>query len=145
MRQLLAAAALLLLAACASPVQEQGVRANPRPLGQMFGAAEKTFVWPELRSGDCIMRPGATLVLRPDGTARFNAVVWTTSGDDRWRIWLEAFASNEWKLFSLPADGGTHLKEMALPRSDYSWDISPGTFDPSKFEHIDVVRIFYRC
>jgi len=149
MRALIAVAALLLLAACATPVQEQGARANPRPLGQFPATTtEKTFTWPELRSGDCVMRPGATLILRPDGTSRFNGTVWSTDQDERWRIWFEVFASNNWKLFTLPVErgeGSGYTKAMPQARADYGWEINPGNFDPSKFEHVDIVRMFYRC
>jgi hypothetical protein len=44
----------------------------------------KIFRWPELRAGDCHMLD-ATLVIRPNGVASFDANLWThTHGTDVW-------------------------------------------------------------
>ncbi|MET4698492.1 hypothetical protein ABIE65_001514 [Constrictibacter sp. MBR-5] len=156
MRQSVAAAvAGLALALLAGGCQSRGeldnvaVRIHPNdPVALARG--EKTFVFPELRSGRCTMRPGATLVLTEVGTSRWDAKAWTTGESDRWDMWVEVAASNGWPLFTLPPDRSGEKPEvytlrMPAPRTDYDWQERNWRFDPTKYRHIDEVRIFYRC
>lgn len=156
MRQRVAAVAagfavLLLAVGCQSrgDLDNYAVRVHPRdPVALARG--EKAFVFPELRSGRCVMRPGATLVLTDVGTGRWDATAWTTGPSDRWDLWVEVSASNGWPLFTLPPDrsgepAAVYTLRMEAPRTDVAWQERGWRFDPTKYPHIDEVRLFFRC
>jgi hypothetical protein len=65
----------------------------------------KTLLWPELRSGDCVMRENSRLTLIEDGTFMFHCVILSTDNNDIWHHHFKLFDATNVFLFDLPILG----------------------------------------
>lgn len=64
---------------------------------------EVVFVWNDANSaGSCTINGGATLTLRSDGTASWNAQVKSSSSDDAYCVTMSFFDRNNLNLFNWP-------------------------------------------
>lgn len=104
----------------------------------------KAFYWGELKAGDCRQIEGA-LILRSDGTARFDAVTWTwtTHSGDYWHTGLPLTDSSGVVLHNEPYHQGPRMDDGSPPPR-YRWGFD-FTFDRNKFSQIQAVRQSFKC
>ena len=94
---------------------------------------EKTFTWPQINAGDCVMQAGSTLNIYSNGLWEFTAVVWTnhTHSGDTWEHSINVFDSNHNILWGTgPLDGPNHMNDDG---THYPFGPVRGTFDPNAF------------
>ena len=96
----------------------------------------KIFRWPELRAGDCHML-GATLIIRPNGSASFDADLWThTHGTDVWHSTIHLVGQGVERSSSGNHDspGIGHPQDGPDHRVHWHYDFG---FPPQHFSAID--------
>ena|SRR5579862_2329459 len=114
-----------------------------RPV-QLSSVRTKTFTWGDIHAGDCEMLPGATLVLRSDGTGTFDARVLThhTHSGDTWHRTMDGQNGAGVKLFSLGNfDGPDHMNDDG---TIYTWHRDFG-YDNSKFDATTTMMAHDQC
>ncbi len=88
----------------AVPPHYEGESNKKKPKGVIEPAAEEfTLTWSGgLHHGDCTLFPGATLIVRSDGTATWTAGAFSTSSDDAFGIGLALTDVHDVSLYEWP-------------------------------------------
>ncbi|MGP3963453.1 DUF6294 family protein [Nonomuraea sp. 3N208] len=106
------------------------------------------FTWKRaMTAGDCRIRPGAKWTLYSNGTARFDARVSSTEGDDAWLMWAHLMDSEGAVLGEIRVDGSSSTKFVKnLPNAywNYRWQAN-GRFDPGLFDLVDSIVLSKHC
>jgi hypothetical protein len=100
-----------------------------------------------MTAGDCRISPGATWTLDPDGTARLDAKVSSTSGDDAWLMWTYLLDEDGAVLGQIRVAGGSSTKFVKnLPNAywTYRWR-AKGQFDRDLFDLVGWIRLSRHC
>jgi hypothetical protein len=108
---------------------EQRTRFESHPEG-------KIFKWPDHVAGDCHM-VGATLIIRPNGTATFDADLWThTHGTDIWHSRIRLFGQGREVFHTDNHDspGIGHPQDGPQHKTHWHYDF---TYDGKDFAVID--------
>ncbi len=96
----------------AVPPHYEGESNKKKPKGVIEPAAEEfTLTWSGgLHHGDCTLFPGATLIVRSDGTATWTAGAFSTSSDDAFGIGLALTDVHDVSLYEWPPfySGASH-------------------------------------
>ncbi len=106
--------------------------------------AEKTFVlrgdWAQ---GAWVIKRGATITFRPDGTGQFSAVVYCSQdvGVDELRFQSIQYGSDGNTLFAFPDNPVGYPMHIRRPAKDYPYDANFG-FDPRHFDSIHRAKFF---
>jgi hypothetical protein len=109
-------------------------------------APPKVFTWRQLLSGDCVMVPGAQLVLRPDGTGDFSATTYTNSthSGDVWHHVIEVTDADGRRLFLLGPYDSPRMNDGSPPPL-YRWH-KTFTFSKADFARAaSAGTAFYSC
>lgn len=107
---------------------------------------EKTF---ELRHdwvhGAWVLKQGARISFRPDGTGDFGAVIYATTpvGFDELRLQSVQYGADNNLLFAFPDNPVGYPLYVRRPAKDYHYNANFG-FDPRLFDSIDHVSFFAR-
>jgi len=104
----------------------------------------KVFRWGENRAGDC-HQEGATLIIRPNGTASFSSVVWThTHGTDVWHstIHLRGAGGNLGDSPNFDSPGMPHNADGPEHKRQFNYEF---TFPAGNFNGITVAVEHSAC
>lgn len=147
---LLLSVALLSLNSCTTtyitPISVAETRRVDVTEGQEIPAGEKTYTLPnDWQWGPWVVRRGATIIFREDGTGIFSCRLYTqfnTTPED-FHFQAIAYAKDGNRLFAFPGRDTGLSMAIRTPFTDYPYDV-PFGYDKRHFEHIDSVKFYGR-
>lgn len=147
---LLLAATLSGMAACTTtfitPISVAETRRVDHTQDQAIPAGEKVFTLPnDWQWGPWVMRRGARIIFREDGTGEFMGRVYAQYNTTPEELHFQSiqYAKDGNRLFSFPGTDVGYRMPIRTPFTDYAYNASFG-FDARHFEHIDSVKFYAR-
>ncbi len=138
------------LAACTTtyitPVSVADTRRVDITENQEIPAGEKVFTLPnDWQWGPWVMRGGAKITFREDGTGNFECRVYAQYNTTPEELHFQSiqYAKDGNRLFSFPGKAVGYVMAIRTPYTDYPYNASFG-FDERHFEHIDSVKFYAR-
>ncbi|MEU8638861.1 DUF6294 family protein [Amycolatopsis sp. NPDC048633] len=107
------------------------------------GAGSCWFSWGRITAGDCIM-DGAKWTLNRDGSASFEAVIFSSDSDDWWLMWPNALDSSGFVLGPITHGGDPKFVRNTV-KGQWTWWFDAGSFDARFFDRIDRMRLSNSC